>query len=975
MKRLIHTIAIVFVILLLIYLFINICVLYWDIFDPTGFWGLFWFYSICSVSFSIYIVLLSLILSAFVKGSYKEFGIKGLIVLFAFFIIGSFFEYAPTLFFAKKLYDKYRYVNLTEEYINEGEYEKALDFADRIYKRSVRNNFNKKTSVWVLKNIYLKSKNGIILTQTRQYQALFNYAFCNESLNKNLKLSEKLYFQCEKLATKYFNHQIDYSLAPLIRRTRIYLINSDINSAERNYDQFLKQFQSLEGKDFDNMVSIMMIYANFSQQHGDNEKAQNIREKILELYEQSSELTTSSIYLNILLSVINGKINNHELKAIVPLILKASKIASKKRNQEIYLDYLNVLAFYKEFDGHPIEAEDILLKTLKLSKKKNELIYLDQLTSLANFYYRQKNYSESLKSFSDALKLTSGFENKKIWTADHLVGLGLSNFALGKLSHLKSLFFEIDSTLKTITNQYFLFLTIQEKEKFVNDLENKLRISNSVYINLKDSILIGKVYDNVLSTKSIALLSNKYLENYLDLIENINLSNEYKKIKKIKSHFENQRILQENSYFEGQGDSIYSIERSFLKKISENKNFKPFKITTLTWVDVKRSLEKNEVAVEFINSPNDPLNLSRDFYYALVIKKEFQYPQLVPLCSEKELMGIINILGSRTSINLTYTDSVLYDKLWDPIKKYTKGVNNVYISLSGMLNQISFSALTLAEPYRIKIVSSTSNLVSLKNNISNINKKCILFGDIDYNNSLKTNTLVQQSYNPDLSRTITKIKSEKFSYLPGTKEEIKQISKILNSNNIEFALYTGKSASENAFRKIIDQKPDIIHLATHGFYYPEENSMVFSEKFFGYTRNTTIQNPMNRSGLLFSGASSNKLQNFENDGVLTSNEISGMDLSGIKLVVLSACETGLGDIRGNEGVFGLQRAFIIAGVESLIVSLWKVPDIQTSELMLNFYKNYTKGLSKSEALKLAQIQCKNKYNEPYYWAAFYVIEK
>ena len=140
------------------------------------------------------------------------------------------------------------------------------------------------------------------------------------------------------------------------------------------------------------------------------------------------------------------------------------------------------------------------------------------------------------------------------------------------------------------------------------------------------------------------------------------------------------------------------------------------------------------------------------------------------------------------------------------------------------------------------------------------------------------------------------------------------------------------------------------------------------------------ENPLLRSGLIFAGANPawtnpDYVNTSTDDGILTAYEISNMDLRNVKLVVLSACETGLGDIKGSEGVFGLQRAFKLAGVKNIIMSLWKVPDEKTKELMLLFYQNCFNGRSVNEAFKSAQEEMRNKYPTfPYYWAGFTLLQ-
>ena len=139
-----------------------------------------------------------------------------------------------------------------------------------------------------------------------------------------------------------------------------------------------------------------------------------------------------------------------------------------------------------------------------------------------------------------------------------------------------------------------------------------------------------------------------------------------------------------------------------------------------------------------------------------------------------------------------------------------------------------------------------------------------------------------------------------------------------------------------------------------------------------------VPNPLRRSGLILAGG--NRSWKGEEpiagmaDGILSAQDISEMNLQSTELVVLSACETGLGDIKGGEGVFGLQRAFKLAGVKTIIMSLWKVPDPETSELMQSFYKKWLNGLDKHEAFRLAQKELKSKQPEPYFWAGFVMLD-
>lgn len=185
-----------------------------------------------------------------------------------------------------------------------------------------------------------------------------------------------------------------------------------------------------------------------------------------------------------------------------------------------------------------------------------------------------------------------------------------------------------------------------------------------------------------------------------------------------------------------------------------------------------------------------------------------------------------------------------------------------------------------------------------------------------------------------------------------------------------------KQASEENFKAI--HSPALLHVATHGFFLPE--SQASSEKVFGVDVSQAKDNPLLRSGLMLANAEQTMLSddqsvevNSTNNGVLTAYEVITLDLKNTDLVVLSACETGLGEIKSGEGIYGLQRAFQVAGAESVVMSLWKVSDEATMQLMTNFYKEWMGGKPKEEAFFSAQKTLRETFQEPYYWGAFVML--
>jgi CHAT domain-containing protein len=226
----------------------------------------------------------------------------------------------------------------------------------------------------------------------------------------------------------------------------------------------------------------------------------------------------------------------------------------------------------------------------------------------------------------------------------------------------------------------------------------------------------------------------------------------------------------------------------------------------------------------------------------------------------------------------------------------------------------------------------------------------------------------------------------KINLLPGTKTEVENIQKTAQIQNIKTQMYLRQDATEENINQL--QNPDFLHIATHGFFLANLPEADEGERgFTGIETKKYIQNPLLRCGLLFAGAENSltpneKPNNTNNssgnlgaeDGILTADEAMNLYLDKTDLVVLSACETGLGEISNGEGVYGLQRAFQQAGAKTVLMSLWTVSDEATQEIMSLFYQNlFTKKQDKRTAFRNAQKTLKTKYPQPYFWGAFVMV--
>jgi CHAT domain-containing protein len=245
-------------------------------------------------------------------------------------------------------------------------------------------------------------------------------------------------------------------------------------------------------------------------------------------------------------------------------------------------------------------------------------------------------------------------------------------------------------------------------------------------------------------------------------------------------------------------------------------------------------------------------------------------------------------------------------------------------------------------------------------------KQIVLFGNPDY--AMDENT-----------HHANEMYSNLLNQLPGTEEEVKKINKTMSQNNWSPKMFMGDNATEKNIKNL--NNPKVLHVATHGFF--EKDMVVGNEN--DQDKERVKENPLLRSGLMLAGASvtlynrnntifnAQKIESNYEDGILTAYEAMNLNLDNTELVVLSACETGQGEVKNGEGVYGLQRAFVIAGAKSIMISLWKVNDETTQKLMSAFYLEWIKTGNKTSAFRNAQVSLKKEFPEPYYWGAFVMV--
>lgn len=396
------------------------------------------------------------------------------------------------------------------------------------------------------------------------------------------------------------------------------------------------------------------------------------------------------------------------------------------------------------------------------------------------------------------------------------------------------------------------------------------------------------------------------------------------------------------------------------------------------WKDIQKSLPRNSAAIEYVDFAIDSLNCAG---MALVLKKGMEQPEMRIVYRRKADDDL-------RSSDL-YESTALGDSLITSLEDLLLDCNDVYFSPQGPLCSIALESLPrsksrIASDIKLHRVSSTRILAESKR--KKRGNSATLFGGLNYDTSVDSLVADAASY-PELrdrsfvsDNTFRSSASREGSVtippLPGTLVEVESIAGLLKRmKKISPVSKTGSNGTESAFKAMSGCYGTILHISTHGFFNENtDNNMLPSNSF------TFEDNVLEQSGLLLAGASNRyadeaTIPDNVDDGILKASEIARLDLSGVEIAVLSACETGLGRVTG-DGVFGLQRGFKKAGAGCILMSLWKVNDDATCALMTAFYTNWLGGQSKFDALESAKatVRSNPKWSNPDYWAAFILLD-
>ena len=712
------------------------------------------------------------------------------------------------------------------------------------------------------------------------------------------------------------------------------------------------------------------------QQTGKYSEAEKmLHEAISQASEELKEKSPNFVRMKINLALLYQL--QHKYQEAENIYLEAISIKKRRlgTNHPDYAVLLRNLASLYMLTGQYDKVEQNLIEAKKIFFDKfgeNNPSYAATLYDLGKYYLFMNQLSEARETLSRAELIQNDVlgDHHPAYT-DTREAMAILNWQEGDYNKAFDMYTLVLDEYLYQVNAYFPAMSDYDKSKFWEKIHPKFIRFFSFASSVSNQIpgITGKIYDYHIATKALLLNdANKVKEGILNS-GNQELINHYNEWLDFKEYLARCYTLTKEELREDKIniDSLEIAANTKEKELSrlsvhfaasrENKS--------VSYNDIARKLKTSEACIEIIRFDNYQ-GLKSDTtvsYIALVLKNNNQPPSMV-LFREGNRMETWYAGKYRSDMQNAVENEEYFDVYWNRLQDETGSISNIFISPDGIFNQVNINTLKNKTG---KYIINEKNIHYITNSREITEKK----------DARKLSASVNEAVlvgNPFFARDIDwdKLKSMPLQELPGTETEITKIGTELKSKNWKTRVFKYENATEENVKMV--ERPAVFHVATHGFFL--EDAPSGEEKIFGIEPLRAAGNPLLRSGLMFAGAD-NTIQHIgsidsekKDDGILNAYEAMLLDLENTELVILSACETGLGETRNGEGVYGLQRAFMIAGASAIIISLWEVSDEVTQELMTTFYKRWLAGADKHVAFKEAQLHVKAKHPEPFYWGAF-----
>lgn len=665
------------------------------------------------------------------------------------------------------------------------------------------------------------------------------------------------------------------------------------------------------------------------------------------------------------------------------------------KNNPNYILILSSFAdYYTFYEKDYQKAEEYLLKCTELynspaDKKTQYFILADLMNQTGNEIKKQEYIDKAytlieknpeLMTDADKLGAVSYRFNKSMEAGD-------TEDAIVKARYLYS-------AVRKMLDGSFQLMTSNDQDAIFNQYGDPAWALTSV-LERKPDEMASETYNAIVYRTGMQLRSQQELQH---LISNTNnpeirtladsIAGMRAELKAVKSTPDTWGTDEGTKLFNHTSDLKYRTELLEQRLLDLTADMRISVNPDIHWEKIRDTLTPGEAAIEFLYSYKKVM--------ALVLTPGCKSPRAVSLCDWQELADNLNSLHTKNSAAMArklygaVSPVELYRMLWQPLESHLDGVKTIYFNAPGILHTIAFNAIStpdgsyLIDKYDLRQLTTTAQLTFDRS--VRTPGSAALVGDVIFDPSqeklrgvIPDNTgerNIDEDYsllamdNDSDSRGVAR---QYFRYLPFTAQEINEIKNTMPQSKINTSL--GSEATEENFRLLCSAKPEVLHIATHGFFLSSDTEALrvpFMKKY-----SSAVASPMQRSGIALANAEATWIGKTDlpedSDGILTANEVSQLDLKGTQLVALSACETALGGYNF-EGIHGLTRGFKQAGAESLLVSLWSVNDQSTSIFMSAFYSNWQKDGDRHAAYRKAIAKVRETYPSPFYWAPFILLD-
>lgn len=769
----------------------------------------------------------------------------------------------------------------------------------------------------------------------------------------------------------------------------LYFYEGDYLESERRLKLALELKEEAVGQDHADLAPILTNLASLYSEMGNFTDAERQLQRALPILEKTFRPDHMSVgFALVQLGVVYILADDPEKAE--PVLQRAFGILVKERGEghrEVGLALIALARLYTDKEDYR-KAEELLTRAQTiLGNSEGESVYAASvLTGLASIHFYEREYAKSEAELDRALvtcETGMGTNHPAVATILHLLAMVCE--AQGKTERAVAL-----TSRAVAVGEQSLARNIgagSERQKllYLSSVSDELDHIVSLHVRSapKDRQAFRLALTSVLARKGRALdvMTDTIRMLRRDESQDEELLGKHDALVEARSRYS-------AMVYDGPGDEPVEKYRSEIEELAARiekldaevgTRGSEFRANPITPEEVEAALPRDAALVEFFSySPFDARKGEWDSprYVAYILKGagEPEYADLGDAEEIDEKVQNFRIALRSRDADVQKRAKELDELVMRPVRARLGKVRRLFISPDGSLNLFPFAALIdesghyLIENYFITYVTSGRDLLRLKNPLPS-RQGALIVTNPDFDSNVNVaNSAAPSGVDGGVNRRSREFQ-EHFTSLPEFAAEGTEVGKLLP----DATMLSGTQATEAAIKKV--GGPRILHLSTHGFFMPKQTQKLKGSREMNWgsllspAASALNENPLLRSGLALAGA--NQPQNAAgNDGILTALEAAGLDLWGTKLVVLSACETGLGAVHDGEGVYGLRRALVLAGAESQVMSLWRVETGATQALMINYYKRLVAGEGRGEALRQVQLEMLREYQHPYFWAGF-----